>query len=92
MPHSRRKAAVVAVAGILMAGAGWEPALADRSERTSAQSTFAQTGADAAADLHSRVSRSYYSDRRTAQKPAKYRKLAYPKSPWGPFAGPPGLF
>lgn len=91
MPRSKSIAAVAAVAGLLLAVGG--PAHAGRSERTLAKIS----DADAASDLHSRISRSYESERRlhrrTAQKPVKRtRTLAYPNSPWGPFAGPPGLF
>jgi hypothetical protein len=69
------------------------PAHAGRADKASG----AAYSYDNASDLHDRVSRSYSADRRprrsTANKAHKReRNLAYPNSPWGPFAGPPGLF
>jgi hypothetical protein len=53
---------------------------------------------DMAPDLHGRVSRSYAGDRERRRHVAYKRTKRdrnygrYSNGPWGPFAGPPGLF
>lgn len=92
MPHSLIVATVLATSALLMASHG--SVHAGRYDKVSATYDNDNT----APDLHGRVSRSYDADRdwrrHATHKRHKrdHRNLAYPKSPWGPFAGPPGLF
>ncbi len=96
MPYAVKPASLLTTtflaAGALLA-THEAPAHAGRADKPGATHSYDGTPSD----LHDRVSRSYDADRNrrrhTAHKTHKReRNLAYPNSPWGPFAGPPGLF